>query len=160
MRRREFLSALGVGTASWIFDARAQTANRRPVAQQAERVRRIGVLMTNIESDPQGQERTAALREGLRELGWTDASNLQILLRWSGGDVVRIREYSAELVHLASDLIVANGTPVVAALRRATQSIPIVFVVVNDPVAQGIVSSLCPPWRQYHGLQLSGLLGG
>ena len=136
MKRRKFVTLLGGAVATWPFATGAQ---------QAERVRRIGVLMTNIESDPQGQERIAALREGLRELGWTDASNLQILLRWSGGDVVRIREYTAELVHLAPDLIVANGTPVVAALRRATQSIPIVFVVVNDPVAQGIVSSLAHP---------------
>jgi putative ABC transport system substrate-binding protein len=101
--------------------------------------------MASVEADPIGQERVEALRRGLREFGWVEGRNLQILLRWSGVDAARIQEYTAELVHLAPDLIVANATPSIAALKRATQSIPLVFVVVNDPVAQGIVSSVARP---------------
>jgi putative tryptophan/tyrosine transport system substrate-binding protein len=133
MNRREVITLLGGAAATWPLAARAQ---------QADRVRRIGLL---IETDPIGQERVEALRRGLREFGWVEGRNLEILLRWSGVDVARIQEYTAELVHVAPDLIVANATPVVAALKRATQSIPIVFVVVNDPVAQGIVSSVARP---------------
>ena len=115
MRRRAFIALLGSATA-WPVFARAQ---------QVERVRRIGLLMTNVETDPHGQERVAAFRDGVRNLGWVEGRNLEILLRWSGGDVARIREYARELIRLEPDLIVANSTPVVAELKRATQSIPI-----------------------------------
>jgi len=135
MKRREFIALFG-GAAAWPLAARAQQANR---------VRRIGLLVASVETDPIGQERVEAFRRGLREFGWVEGRNLEILLRWSGGEVARIQEHTAELVHLAPDLIVANATPVIAALKRATQSIPIVFVVVNDPVAQGIVSSVAHP---------------
>jgi putative ABC transport system substrate-binding protein len=114
-------------------------------AQTAERVPQIGLLMTNEESDPQGQERLAALRRALQDLGWAEGRNLRIHVRWSGGDVGRIRIYTSELVGMEPDLIIANGSPVVAAMKRATTSIPIVFVVVNDPVAQGIVPSVARP---------------
>jgi putative ABC transport system substrate-binding protein len=133
--RRKFVTLLG-GAAAWPLVARAQ---------RAERVRRIGLLMASVETDPIGQERVEAFRRGLGEFGWVEGRNLEILLRWSGVDVARIQEYTAELVRAAPDLIVANATPVIAALKRATQSIPIVFVVVNDPVAQGIVSSVARP---------------
>ena len=138
MRRREFITLLGGAASAWPLAARAQ---------QADRLRRIGLLMASVETDPIGQERVEALRRGLREFGWVEGRNLEILLRWSGVDVdvARIQEYTTELVHVAPELIVANATPVVAALKRATQSIPIVFVVVNDPVAQGIVSSVSRP---------------
>jgi putative ABC transport system substrate-binding protein len=136
LKRREFITLLGGAAAAWPGAARAQ---------QAERVRRIGLLMASVETDPIGQERVEALRRGLREFGWVEGRNLEILLRWSGVDVAGIKEYTEELVHLAPDLIVANATPSIAALKRATQSIPLVFVVVNDPVAQGIVSSVARP---------------
>ena len=136
MRRREFITLLGGVAAAWPLPARAQ---------QPERMRRIGLLMASVETDPIGQERVEALRRGLREFGGVEGRNLEILLRWSGVDVARIQEYTAELVHLAPDLIVGNATPSIAALKRATQSIPLVFVVVNDPVAQGIVSSVARP---------------
>ena len=136
IRRREFVSLFGGAAAAWPVAARAQ---------QADRVRRIGLLMASVETDPIGQERVEALRLGLREFGWIEGRNLEILLRWSGVDVARIQEYTAELVDLAPELIVANATPGIAALKRATQSIPLVFVVVNDPVAQGIVSSVARP---------------
>src|SRR5262245_36883622 len=134
--RRDFITLLGGAAAAWPIAARAQ---------QGERVRRIGLLMASVESDPIGQERVQALRRGLREFGWVEGRNLEILLRWSGVDAARVQEYTAELVHLAPDLIVANATPSIAALKRATQSVPLVFVVVNDPVAQGIVSSVARP---------------
>src|SRR5262245_32184304 len=136
VNRRLFITMLSGAAAAWPLAARAQ---------QGERVRRIGLLMASVESDPIGQERVQALRRGLREFGWVEGRNLEILLRWSGVDAARVQEYTAELVHLAPDLIVANATPSIAALKRATQSVPLVFVVVNDPVAQGIVSSVARP---------------
>jgi putative ABC transport system substrate-binding protein len=136
VNRREAITLLGGAAAAWPLAA---------LAQQADRVRRIGLLMASVETDPIGQERVEALRRGLREFGWVEGRNLEILLRWSGVDIARIQQYTMELVHLAPDLIVANATPSIAALKRATQSIPLVFVVVNDPVAQGIVSSVARP---------------
>jgi putative ABC transport system substrate-binding protein len=110
MKRREFITLLG-GATAWPLAARAQ---------QPERMRRIGLLMASVETDPVGQERVEALRSGLKEFGWVEGRNLEILLRWSGVEVARIQEYTAELVHLAPDLIVANATPGIAALKRAT----------------------------------------
>jgi putative tryptophan/tyrosine transport system substrate-binding protein len=135
MRRREFIALLG-SAAAWPHAARAQ---------QPDRVRRIAVLMSIEETDPEGQARVAAFRQGLRELGWTEGGNLRIDWRWSGADLVRMRTYALELVRLAPELIVANSSPVLAALREATRSIPIVFVIVNDPVGQGFIASLARP---------------
>jgi ABC-type uncharacterized transport system substrate-binding protein len=106
-------------------------------AQKPERMRRVGVLMSADEDDPLMQARVGAFRQALEELRWAEGRNLKIEWRWTGGDITRVREYASELVQLAPDVIVANGTPNVAALKQATNSIPIVFVVVNDPVAQG-----------------------
>jgi putative ABC transport system substrate-binding protein len=136
MRRREFITLLGSAAAAWPLAARAQ---------QAERMRRIGVLINLTADDPEGRARLAAFLEGLRELGWTDGRNIQIETRFGGGDVGRIRAYAAELVALAPDVIVANTTPVIRAVRQATSSIPIVMAAVNDPVDQGFVSSLARP---------------
>jgi putative tryptophan/tyrosine transport system substrate-binding protein len=135
--RRKFLVALGSGAAvSWPLAARAQQPNR---------MRRIGVLINLTADDPEGRARLAAFLEGLRELGWTDGRNIQIETRFGGGDVGRIRAHAAELVALGPDVIVANATPVIRALRQATSSIPIVMAAVNDPVEQGFVSSLAHP---------------
>jgi putative ABC transport system substrate-binding protein len=137
MRRREFLRALGGGAAAaWPLAARAQ---------QPDRARRIGVLMASSEDDPMGQARVAAFRQALAGLGWTEGRNLEIEWRWSGGDIARVRKYAAELVRLAPEVIGANGTPSVAALKQATTTIPIVFSVVNDPVAQGFIASMAHP---------------
>src|SRR6266849_2434592 len=106
---------------------------------------RLGVLMAASEDDPLMQARITAFRQALAELGWTEGRNLKIEWRWTGGDITRVREYASELVRLAPDVLVANGTPNVAALKQATNSIPIVFVVVNDPVAQGIIASMAHP---------------
>jgi len=133
MRRREFITLVGGAVVAVPLATRAQLAVR---------VRSLGALMSNSEDDPLAQARVAALRQGLAELGWTEGKNLKIEWRWTGGDIVRVREYAAELVRLAPDVILANGTPSAVALKQATTSIPIVFAVVNDPVAQGLIASM------------------
>ena len=134
--RRELLAALGGAAAAWPLAARAQ---------QRERMRRVGVLINLTADDPEGGARLAAFLAGLREFGWTDGRNIQIETRFGGGDLGRIRAHAAELVTLAPDVIVANTTPVVRAVRQATSSIPVVMAAVNDPVDQGFVSSLAHP---------------
>jgi putative tryptophan/tyrosine transport system substrate-binding protein len=136
MRRREFITLLGGAIATWPLAVRAQ---------RGDRVRRIAVLMTNAEDDPEGWTRAAAFRQGLRELGWTEGQNVRIDWRWSGGDVERMRDYAAEAAALAPDLIVANGAAHLSAVKQATRSIPIVFVLVSDPVGQGFISGLGNP---------------
>jgi putative tryptophan/tyrosine transport system substrate-binding protein len=143
MRRREFIALLGGATAAWPFGARAQKRERR---------RRLAVLMSNAESDPLGQARIAALRAGLRELGWSEGGNLTMDLRWAGSDAGRLKDYAAELVRFAPDVIIANGTPSTTAMQQATRSIPIVFAVVNDPVEQGLIASLARPGGNVTGL--------
>jgi putative ABC transport system substrate-binding protein len=135
MKRREFIALLG-GAAAWPVAA---------LAQPPERKRRIGVLMALRESDPLTQARVAAFKQALAELGWIVGHNLHIEWRWTGGDIARVREFAAELVWLAPEVILAQSTPNVAALKEATTSIPIVFAVVNDPVAQGFIASMAHP---------------
>src|SRR6516162_5068217 len=142
--RRELLAALGGAAAAWPLAARAQ---------QAERVRRIGLLM-GVADDREGQARVTALKQGLQELGWTDSRNIQIETRFGGADTGRIRAHAAELVALAPDVIVTHTTPVIRALRQATSSIPIVVAAVNDPVEQGFVSSLAHPGGNITGFTL------
>ena len=132
MRRRQFITLLG-GAAAWPLAAQAQ---------QGDRMRRLGMLLALREDDPQGQARVAAFRQALSDLGWSEGRNLNIEWRWTGGDITRVREYAAELVRLAPDVILAQSTPNVAALKQATTTIPIVFAVVNDPVAQGFIPSM------------------
>src|SRR6516164_5879377 len=136
MRRREFI-ALSVGAAvSWPWAARAQ----RPTG-----VRRVAFLHPYLENDAEAMSRVTAFREGLEALGWTEDRNIRIEHRYSGADLGRIRTYATELVHSAPDLIVGSGTPITAALKEATSTIPIVFNLVNDPVGQGFVASLSRP---------------
>ncbi len=142
--RRKFLATLGGTAAAWPLVARAQ---------QAERVRRIGLLMASAD-DREGQARVMPLKEGLKELGWTDGRNIQIETRFGGGDAGRIRAHAAELVALAPDVLVGHATPGTRALRQATSSIPIVMVAVNDPVEQGFVSSLAHPGGNITGFAL------
>jgi len=143
VKRREFITLLG-GASVWPLAARAQ---------QGERMRRIGVLMVSAD-DPEGQARVTALKQGLQDLGWTDGRNIQIETRFGGADAGRIRVQAAELVALAPDVLVGQGTPVVRALRQATSSIPIVVAAVNDPVEQGFVSSLAHPGGNITGFTL------
>src|SRR4029079_638407 len=136
MRRREFITLLGGATLARTVSARAQ---------QIERVRRILVLMGGAENDPNGQAATVAFRQGLQQLGWTDGQNIRIDYRWAAGQPDRASVYATELAALAPDIILANGTQVLAALQRVTRSIPIVFVVVADPVGGGFIQDVARP---------------
>ena len=133
MKRREFVSLLG-GAVAWPLGARAQ-----------ERVRRIGVLMSLAEVDPETKRRIGAFLERLRQLGWADGGNAQINYRWGGGNPNDIRRYAAELAALAPDVILATGSVTVGPLLEVTRTVPIVFVQVPDPVAAGFVDSLARP---------------
>jgi putative tryptophan/tyrosine transport system substrate-binding protein len=135
MRRREFIRLLG-GAAAWPLAAHAQ---------QRERMRRIGVIMNASSDDADGQARVVAFVQALQELGWTDRRNARIDIRWGAGDAERYRRYAEELVALAPDVILAPTGTVVAALQRATRTIPIVFTSVIDPVGAGFVTNLAKP---------------
>src|SRR5262245_28514495 len=136
MRRRRFITLLG-GAAAWPLAARAQ--------QQGERVRRIGVLMPFAAGDPEAQVRSAVFAQSLQQFGWTVSRNLQIDYRFAGGEADRVRQYAAELVALAPDVIVTVGSITVAPMQQATRTIPIVFTNFADPVGAGLVQSLARP---------------
>jgi putative ABC transport system substrate-binding protein len=135
LRRRELITLVGSAAVAWPLAARGQ----------AERVRRVAFLHPYAENDPEVLARVIAFRQGLEELGWTENRNILIEHRYSGGDFGRIQAYATELVRAAPDLIVGSGTPITAALKQATRTIPIVFNLVNDPVGQGFVTSLSRP---------------
>jgi putative ABC transport system substrate-binding protein len=140
MKRREFITLLAgtaaATSASWPLAARAQ---------QSGRTRRIGVLMGIAESDPTGPSFVSAFTQALQNLGWRDGSNIRIEYRWGAGDSDRIRDFARELVELQPDLIVGHTTPVVAALKQQTRTIPIVFIQVSDPVGSGFISGFADP---------------
>jgi len=120
------------------------------LAQQPDRVRRVGFLHALAESDPEAHARVAALREGLAQLGWTER-DIRIEQRFAEGDFAQMQAYAVELVGSAPDVIVANSTPALAALKQATGFIPIVFSVVSDPAGQGFVASLARPGANITG---------
>jgi len=136
MKRREFITLLGGAAAAWPLVARAQPA---------ERVRRIAVLMNNAQDDPEGQARAEAFRQGLQALGWIEGRNLRIDWYWTAGDIERTRSNVTELAGRPPDIIVANGRVTLSEAVQAIRSIPIIFVLVNDPVGQGLISSLARP---------------
>jgi putative ABC transport system substrate-binding protein len=136
MRRRDFISFLGAAAAAW---------PRVAYTQGSQPVRRVGVLLGLGENDPEAKNRVKAFRLGLRDLGWIEGRNVQIEFRFAGSQPETINRHVAELTRQAPDVIVANTTPVIFALRPAAGKIPIVFVVVNDPVGQGFISSLAHP---------------
>jgi putative ABC transport system substrate-binding protein len=121
-------------------------------AQQAERMRRIGVLMPIAANDPEAPLRIAAFTQGLQELGWFDGRNVRIDYRWAGGDEQKAREYANELIALAPDVVFALGNSSIAPLQRASRTLPIVFAVVPDPVGAGFVNSLARPGTNATGL--------
>ena len=137
MNRRDFSKVIaGGGLAAWPLTVRSQ---------QGSAMRRIGVLMTTAADDTEGQARLAAFLQGLKQLGWIDGHNVRIDTRWSAGDADRIRRYAGELVALAPEVIQATGSASVAPLLQATRTVPIVFVIVPDPVGAGFVASLARP---------------
>jgi putative tryptophan/tyrosine transport system substrate-binding protein len=143
MRRREFITLLGGAAAGWPLAARAQ----------AERVRRVGVLMGLDANDPEGQTEVRTLKQGLQKLGWMEGRNLQLEYRWPGGESNRIQASAKELVGLPCEVIVARSTPAVAALLKETRTIPIVFSYVVDPVGSGFVRSFARPGGNVTGFQ-------
>ena len=142
MRRRGFIALLGSGVAAWPLAASAQ---------QPERMRRIGVLTPFAADDPEAKARVEAFVHARQQLGWSEGRNLQIDIRWGGGDAERTRHYAAELVALAPDAILAAGGATVGPLLQATRNVPIVFVQIADPVGAGFVDSLARPGRNATG---------
>jgi ABC-type uncharacterized transport system substrate-binding protein len=115
-------------------------------------MRRIGVLMATVPSDPDAQARLVALRQALQELGWTDGRNALIEYRWAGTDLDLMRAYAAELVGLTPDVILAHSPPGIMAAQRQTRTVPLVFVMVPAPVEIGLVASLTRPGGNITGL--------
>jgi putative tryptophan/tyrosine transport system substrate-binding protein len=144
MKRREFIAGIG-GAAALPLAARAQ---------QPERIRRIGVFYTGVADDPYAQARNAAFLRALEQMGWTEGRNVRIDMRWGAADADRIRQYAAELVALAPDVILGTGSATLGPLLQATRSIPIVFVIVPDPVGAGFVDSLARPGGNATGFTL------
>jgi putative ABC transport system substrate-binding protein len=134
--RRRFLALLACVAGSVPLTARAQ---------QPDRPRVVGMLVVNPERDEEGQARAEVFRRALRERGWSEGRNLRLEIRWGAGDPDRARAGAGELLALQPDVIVVNGSPGLSALRQATKTVPIVFVVVTDPLGSGYVSSLARP---------------
>jgi putative ABC transport system substrate-binding protein len=135
MQRREFITLIGGAAAVWPLAARAQ---------QPSQMKRIGILVP-VENEPVGQARIAALVQNLEQLGWAVSRNLQFDIRWGAGDPDRNRRNAAELVALSPDVIVAQGSVAVAPLLEATRTVPIVFIIVPDPVGASFVDNLARP---------------
>ena len=136
MRRREFITLLGGAAAGWPLAAHAQ---------QPDRAKRIGALMSTAAEDPEGQARMTAFQQKLRQLGWIDGGNIRIDARWSASDAERMRKGAEELVALSPDVILASGGTVLGSLLRATRAVPVVFTQTPDPVGAGFVESLARP---------------
>jgi len=145
MRRRDFIALVGGAAASRPFSARAQ---------QPERVRRIGVLMPLATDDPEVPTRLTTLRQELQRLGWTDGRNVHIDTRLSAGNAADTRKYAAELAALAPDVILAVGSAGLPPVLQATRTVPIVFVLVPDPVGSGFVESLSRPGGNATGFMM------
>ena len=143
MRRREFVTLLGSVATGWPLIARAQ---------QGERVRLVCILEGISADTPGAKARYAAFLEGLQQLGWTPGRNVKIEVRWGGGDEAATRRDAAELVALAPDILVASGGAAAEVILKVTHTIPIVFVIVPDPVGSGFVESLSQPGCQRHRL--------
>src|SRR5262249_38506636 len=117
----------------------------RVARAQAGHTRRIGVLMGNAEDDIQASRQLAAFKKGLADVGWVEGQTIQVDYRWAAADVDRMRTFARELVALQPEVTVGQTTPGTAALKEATATIPIVFVVVSDPVGSAFVASLPRP---------------
>jgi putative ABC transport system substrate-binding protein len=145
MRRREFITLLGGAVAG------------RPLvvhAQQSERMRRIGVLMNGAATEGARQSWVAAFNEALRGLGWAEGQNIRVDIRWNAGDAQLARIYAAQLIGLMPDVILASSTINLRVIQEATNTVPVVFVLVSDPVEQGFVASLSKPGGNLTGFSL------
>jgi putative ABC transport system substrate-binding protein len=142
MRRRQFIALFGGVAATWPLAAGAQ---------QREPLRRVAILQGTARDVPGAQDRDTAFLEAFEQLGWTNGRNVQIEIRWSEGNDVKARKYADELIALAPDVILATGSAGTAAMLKATQTIPIVFAVVPDPMGAGFVKSLSRPGRNATG---------
>jgi putative ABC transport system substrate-binding protein len=135
MRRREFLTLIAAAAITWPIDASAQPGG----------IRRVGVLMNTAADFPEARDRIALFTKGLREAGWEEGRNIQIETRWTAGDPEGFRHYAAELAALKPDIVLASTTPAVVSLKQITQTVPIVFVGVIDPVGSGLIRSMSRP---------------
>jgi putative tryptophan/tyrosine transport system substrate-binding protein len=145
MRRRDFITAVAASTLAW---------PRAVGAQQREKMRRVGVLMTLAADDPEGLARVTAFAQRLQELGWRDGRDVRIDYRWAAADAASSHSQAQELLTLAPDVIIAVATPNVVALQQATRTVPIVFVGVTDPVGAGLVESLAHPGGNTTGFSI------
>jgi len=145
IRRREFIFTLGGAAAAWPLAARAQ---------QTDQVRRIGVLMNFPSSDPEGKALLAEFTRHLAELGWTEGRNVRIDARWGGSNVDLMRTLAKELVGLQPDVLLATSTPTTAVLARETQTIPIVFTFVADPIGSRFIANLSHPGGNITGFSM------
>ena len=145
MQRREFITLIGGAAVAWPLAARAQ---------QSGGMRLIGALIALAESDAEGQLRIAAFREGLQRFGWAEGRNIHIEYRWPGTNAERLQSSAAELVGMKPDVIFAGNQTAAIALRQMTNSLPIVFVQVYDPVSAGFVASLARPGGNLTGFAL------
>ena len=136
MRRRDFVKMIARSAVAWPLAARAQ---------QDTRMRRIGVLMPLGATDAEAQARVGAFLQGLQEFGWAVGRNVRIEIRWTDGDADEIRKYASELATLAPDVILSTGSSTLGPLLRVTRAVPIVFVVIVDPVGAGYIASLARP---------------
>jgi putative tryptophan/tyrosine transport system substrate-binding protein len=141
VNRRKFISLLS-GTAAWPLAASAQ---------QVERIRRVGVLFSSSADDPLAQTLVGAFSQGLQELGWVLGRNVRVDYRWAAVEDDRVRQYAAELVGLAPDLVLTFGNTATRAVQRAAPALPIVFVYTADPVGSGLIASLGRPGGQATG---------
>ena len=144
MRRRSFLTLLG-SAVTWPLASRAQ---------QPARMRRVAVLMHTAADDPDGQTRLAACLQGLQEAGWAVGGNVRVDIRWAAADADRFRSYTAELIGLAPDVVLASSSQSVVAFQKATSTLPIVFAAVVDPVAQGFVDNIARPGGNITGFAM------
>jgi putative ABC transport system substrate-binding protein len=142
LKRREFITLLGGAAAAWPLVARAQ---------QTGAMRRIGVLMSYAESDPEMRARVAAFRQELGKLGWSEGRNLRIDERWPADDMDRVRAHASELINLKPDVILVGGRRTLSVLQEQTRSVPVVFAGITDPVEQGIVTNLARPGGNFTG---------
>jgi putative ABC transport system substrate-binding protein len=144
MKRREFISLVGAA-AAWPLAVEAQ---------EVERARRVGVLIGYDENDLEAKAWFSGFMRGLAELGWTAGRNLRMDVRWSGGDIGRVRMFAKELVDLRPDVILSITTPATGAVQRETHTIPIVFAAVGNPVGDGFVASLSRPGGNITGFMI------